>query len=43
MDKKQLKAILVEVDEILKEDNEEFEMFEIGMMLEEVLGENAPK
>lgn len=43
MDKKQLKAILDEVDEILKENSEEFEMFEIGMMLEEVLGKNAPK
>lgn len=42
MDKTQLENILNEVDSVLEEDKEEFEMFEIGMLLEKVLGNNAP-
>lgn len=42
MDKTQLENIFNEVDSILEEDKEEFEMFEIGMLLEKVLRNNAP-
>ena len=42
MDKTQLENILNEVDSVLEEDKEEFEMFEIGRLLEDVLGKNAP-
>lgn len=42
MDKTQLENILNEVDSVLEEDKEEFEMFEIGMLFEKVLGNNAP-